>query len=374
MSKLVGQTAPPAECSPESVDLWRVVFTLKRSHGASYGAEQTRDVILIQWHSTEGVSGWGECPTFSKSGYVTETTDQAWSELSTNLIPAVLATTGPSTAAVSALRDAHLDCVLRSKGISLVDHLGGRRRPLQRTVVIASPTHNGDATAINEIVRRAREAVSSRAEIVKLKIGPGADIDVLEALADSIGADRLAADANGAYESCSQLAEVDRIGMRYLEQPFGAGIDWRELAREASGLETPVALDESIRTLDDVERAAASGAGRIVSIKPARVGGVESAAELIGRAHELGLGAFVGGMVELAVGRAASLAVASIPMLTHPTDLGPSSTYFDRDVSSGLDLDTAGRITAPLGPGLGIEPDMNVITRHAVDQLTIRST
>lgn len=370
------------------VALWRVVVPLQHRHSAAYGSSTRRDVVLVEVRSVDGTVGWGECPTFDTPGYVTETTDAAWSSLRDLYVPEFLEsgrvaefTSGPidesdgstmsesgrPTAASAALADARLDNSLRARGIALVDQIGSQRRPLERTAVIAAVGESEDA-----IARRGVEAVDRGARMVKVKIAPGADTGVLSRLVEVIGADRVAADANGSYGSAEELADVDSLGLAYIEQPFDAGSTWTTLGSWSTALRTPVALDESIRTADDLEAVAEHRAGRIVSIKPARVGGLVAAAAMVDKAQRLGLAAFVGGMVELGIGRAGALAVASQPGCTWPTDLGSSDQYFEVDITEPLSLDPDGRIVAPIGPGVGRVPIPELLERFAVDHVVLR--
>ena len=82
----------------------------------------------------------------------------------------------------------------------------------------------------------------------------------------------------------------------------------------------------------------------------------------------LGFAAFCGGMLETGIGRAAALAIASLPGLVLPTDLGPSSRYLVRDLTAPFDLDAAGCLTVPDGPGLGVEVDRDLIETACVDR------
>lgn len=379
---------------PTQVVLWRLVVPLRNEHSASYGGSSHRDVIIVEVCGSDGVVGWGECPTFDRSGYVTETTETAWLDLRDRLVPmffegegddplafsagatAVIdsddqrtgrpSAIGPS-AALAALRDAHLDNELRRLGRSLVDHLGVPVRPVERTVVIAAVGADAD-----EIVRRGLNAVASGAALVKVKIAPGRDVEIVEAVAGEIGPSRVAVDANGSYDSWQQLAVIDRLGLAYIEQPFDPSLDPMTLGEFTGHLETPVALDESIADLSDLELASTHGSARIVSIKPARVGGLLRAAALVNRVNDLGLDAFVGGMVELGIGRAGALAIAMMPGCTLPTDLGPSRQYFDTDVTEPLETDADGLIAAPRGVATGRVPIPVILERFAVDRMSIQ--
>lgn len=361
-SNVPGDADPPA-----SLRLVRVSVPLRHAHVAAHGAESIRDVVLIAWSSSSGETGWGECPTLSGPGYAVGTTDEAWRLLVGHLAPAVLAGAGLAVAAphegsgawraaAGALADARLDATLRADGRSLRTHLGAARTRVPRCVVLA-----GLGDTPSQLARRASEAVVGGASLVKVKIAPGHDVEVLAAIGDAIGASRTAADANGSYSDPGALAEVDSLGLRYLEQPFDPALPWAEAAAWHRSLATAVALDEPLRSIDDVEAALRAGAADVVSVKPARIGGVEAAATAVALARAAGVDAFVGGMLELGIGRATAAALAGLEGCTLPTDLGPSRQYVDRDICEPIETDEEGALVLPDGPGIGRVPDESVL-------------
>jgi O-succinylbenzoate synthase len=197
---------------------------------------------------------------------------------------------------------------------------------------------------------------------VKLKIEPGWDVEPLAALRERLGADlALQVDGNGAYtlDDATHLAELDRFGLLMLEQPLPPDdLDGHaELARQ---VRTPVCLDESITSEAALERALALGACSIVSVKPARLGGVLAATRVHDRCAERGVPVWCGGMLETGIGRAANLALAALPGFTLTGDLSASARYFDTDVTPAFVLDD-GRLAVPDGPGIGVEPRPDVL-------------
>lgn len=356
---------------PVAIRLVRVHVPLLAAHRSAHGVDRLRDVVLVEWHLADGTLGWGECPTVDQPGYSTETTDAAWRGLRDDLGPAALARRTPRwgglVAASAALADAGVDAALRRGGRSLVDELGADARTLGRCVVLADLGVSPRALA-----ERALEAIGGGADMVKLKIAPGVDVEPLAAVIAAIGIERVAADANGSYGSPEDLAAVDELGLVYLEQPVAAGATWDELAALRHVLRTPVALDESLTSLDAVRDAVRRGAVDVVSVKPARLGGVRAAAMSVELAREAGLDAFVGGMLELGIGRATSAAVAALPGCSLPTDLGPSDRYVAVDVTEPVVVDGDGRLVVPLGPGCGREPLPEVLSRCTVDEVLLR--
>jgi O-succinylbenzoate synthase len=206
--------------------------------------------------------------------------------------------------------------------------------------------------------------------MVKVKVSPdGRDLAAVAAIRDAWPDLALAVDFNGTADA-EALRRLAPLRLDYIEQPAPAD----ELVRSAhfaSLVDAPIALDESLTSPGSLDAAVALGAGSIANIKPARCGGPHAAAALVARARNAGLDVFVGGMLESAVGRAASLAVAALPSCTHPTDLGPSLAYFDDDVADPLSADATGRMVVPLAPGIGVEPDHDRLDSVAVERVVL---
>ena len=86
---------------------------------------------------------------------------------------------------------------------------------------------------------------------VKLKIEPGADVDVVAGVRRRFGDIPLMVDANCAYgrDDLDLLARLDEYGLVMIEQPF----EYDELDTHAAlqaRIETPICLDESAKTKD----------------------------------------------------------------------------------------------------------------------------
>jgi O-succinylbenzoate synthase len=61
-----------------------------------------------------------------------------------------------------------------------------------------------------------------------------------------------------------------------------------------------------------------------------------------------------GGMLETGIGRAAALALASLPGFAPAADLSASARYYEHDVTEPFVL-VDGQLRVPQGPGLGVE-------------------
>ena len=144
-----------------------------------------------------------------------------------------------------------------------------------------------------------------------------------------------------------------------IEQPL-AEDDLRQHAALAKLLRTPICLDESITSARAAADAIALGACAIVNIKPGRVGGYLEARRIHDVCVANGVPVWCGGMLETGIGRAANVALASLPGFTLPADLSASDRYFRHDVTTPFVL-ADGHLTVPTGPGIGVTPDPDVL-------------
>ena len=372
MTTTLGERVAAAEVV--EVELVRVGLPLRVAHRAAHGAEVVRDVVLVRVVLADGSQGWGECSALARPTYTSEHTAGAWVVLREELAPARLAGRPSSVVghpmAVSAVETAVADALLRSAGRSLA-------------VALAEPWGGHPATAVarcavvglddglDRTLSRVAALLDEGVAMVKLKVTPAE-----EHLAP-VGAVRtawpdlpVAVDFNGTADEAA-LARLDGLGLVYIEQPAPAD-DLVGSARLAASIGTPIAIDESFTSLGSLEVAASLGAAALVNIKPARCGGPFAAVAVVERVRSLGLGWFVGGMLETGIGRAGSLAVAALPDGALPTDLGPSAAYVDADLTEAIVLDRSGHVVVPLGPGLGVAPLPDRIDALAVDRLLLR--
>lgn len=355
----------------EAIEVHEVEVPLVAPFRTAHGVESVRRVALVRVCTEQG-EGWGEDPALTEPGYDMEYQAASVAALVDHLAPRVVGADLDDPVTVDrclaglvgwsmarhALTTALLDARLRASGRSLAGHLGGERPVVTSRVVVG--VHDSVADLVATVDGHLAEGYTA----VKLKLTPGADLDRVEAVRAHVGDEvALAADANGSYtvDDLDRLAHLDRFGLDFLEQPLPAG-DLLGNARVASVLSTPVCLDESITSADAALVALELAAASVLCVKPARVGGLAEAVRIHDLAVERGVPVWCGGMLETGVGRAASLAFASLPGCRLPADLSASSRYVARDVTRPFEL-VDGTLAVPDGPGLGVAPDPDELAR-----------
>jgi O-succinylbenzoate synthase len=151
-----------------------------------------------------------------------------------------------------------------------------------------------------------------------------------------------------------------------IEQPL-AHDDLLDHATLQAQIKTPVCLDESVESLADLRAAIRLQSGRILNIKAGRVGGLLPAVELHDTCVEAGWPVWCGGMLETGIGRAANLALASLPGFTLPGDTSASDRYFSQDIlAEPFSLAPDGTMPVPTAPGLGV-----AINYRRLDEVTV---
>lgn len=334
----------------QGVELVRVRIPMLEPFVSANGTESERDIVLVHLIADDA-EGWGECSTLSAPTYSAEHTGQAWSLLCQVIGPDILAGAGrrlePDPDHPMAW--CAVEVALQDLGGSPYRFMGGSASFVSETV--ESTCVIGRKTTLGELSESAERALANGYRSMKLKVSPGWDIEPLTVVRSLSPEVMLAVDANASYAQVGVDAlvsrDLDRFGLAYIEQPFAAG-DLSSHVELRQRVSTPVALDESIGSAADLATAVGLGAVDVVNVKPARLGGLSTAFALTVQARvQAGIDTFVGGMLESGVGRSAALALAASAMFTLPTDLGPSSRYFDVDVTDPIEFVSPGVLPGP---------------------------
>ena len=329
----------------DRLTLREIRLPLKEPFRISSGVCTERRIFLLELVDAEGVVTWAECVAGEQPNYSPETIDTAWFAIREWLAPRLLGRSfdGPEVIhgvldqnvrghnmAKAALEMGMWALAATKEGASLSHRLGGTRERIPTGISLGIQA-NPEA-----LVERAKAAFAQGYRKIKLKIQPGQDIEYVRAVRGSLGADvHLMADANSAYtlEDADHLAQLDPLDLIMIEQPLGRN-DLIRHAKLQRRLRTPLCLDESITDVERAEDMIELGAGRIINIKPGRVGGFAVSKAIHDVCQQGGIPVWCGGMLESGVGRAHNVALASLPNFTLPGDLSPSARYWERDVVS----------------------------------------
>ena len=365
----------------DQITLFHVRLPYVTPFQTSRWIEYDRQAVLVRVQAG-GLTAWGECVAGESPGYSYETVKTNWHILEDFLIPAVLAgdlddvpAYREATAEVSGhhMAKAGLELALwdlfgQRDGQSLQQMIGGQG---ERVKVGVSVGIQASPERLVEVVAGYLRDGYAR---VKLKIKPGHDLADTAAVRRAFPDLLLQVDANSVYrlEDAAHLAELDAFGLLLIEQPL-AQDDIIDHAKLQPRLRTPICLDESIHSLQHARWALELGACRVINIKPARVSGLHEARRIHDFCREQNVPVWMGGMLETGIGRAANVAVASLPGFTLPGDISASARYFPEDVvDPPFVLNPDSTLSVPTGPGLGVNVRQDVIDRLTLRQETYK--
>jgi len=365
----------------ERITLRQIRMPLVHFFETSFSRTYSRDIILVE-AASEGVSGWGEVTAGENPFYNEEWTGSAWPILCDYVAPRVLGRdlqsaeeVAPLTAHIrghnmarGGLEAAVWDLEARREGVPLWKHIGGgARREIPCGVSI------GIQDSVEQLLDKIEHELADGYQRIKMKIKPGWDVDVVRRVRERFPAVKLMADANSAYTlaDADHLRKLDDFYLMMIEQPLGHDdiIDHAELQRK---LETPICLDESIRTAHHAEQAIKMHACGIINIKLGRVGGFREARLVHDVAQAAGIPVWCGGMLEAGIGRAHNVALATLPNFVLPGDVSASQRYWKRDIiQPAVETTPRGTIALRDEPGLGYAVDHDYIRSITVREESI---
>ena len=369
----------------EAIELRVIALPMVSPFAASHGTVSTRTAVIVRMLGGED-EGWGECAALPEPTYTEEYVDGAYLALQELFVPRLLAAEGPITAtdlpslfsniighpmAKASIELALLDAQGHQNSTSLSQFFAPHP-PGPSSIVPA-----GVAIGLLDTPEALATDVSTRVAEgygrIKIKIAPGRDSDFVRAAREAAGASiELSVDANGAYslDDATALSELDAFNLAYIEQPLAADdlLDHAELSRRIS---TPVCLDESLTSAVVTREALDMGACSVICVKAPRYGSWLEAASVLDHCAGLGIDAWVGGMLDCGIGRAANIALAAHPGATLTGDIAATTRFFTEDICAPFNVSGPsgnGAITVPVGPGLGV-----TIDSAALAKLTIRT-
>jgi o-succinylbenzoate synthase len=361
------------------VELVRLAVPFRADVATAAGVHRSRSLLFVRV-VTDQAEGWGECAALGEGTAVDPSVDEVEGAVVargvTRLVDASAARGGelpreseiaqlfggspPDRMMAAVFEMAVADAELRLAGRSLAQGLevgeGYDTLPVGAAVGIP-PDHD-----VGVLRQEVAEAVSGGAARVRVKIGPGWDLEPVAALRDDHPRLVLQVDANGSYGigDAERLGRLAEFGVLCIEQPLPPA-DLVAMAEFAGRIALPVCLDESLTSPRRVVDALRNGACQMACLKPGRLGGLRATRVAHAACAADGVPVFVGGFFEAGLGRAANLALAArlaqdaaglVGDLSHP------ETYLAADPcgTSAYPEVREGWVRVPTGPGVGSAP------------------
>jgi o-succinylbenzoate synthase len=352
-----------------SVEVIPYALPFREPYVTARGALTRREMVLLRIRDEEGILGLGEAVPLSLRGGST------LAEVVAELEPLARLDPPEETALQGArLRSGPARCALSTALADLRERRGAVAARDRAPVACNATLVAGEPAAVAEDATRWWE---EGFRTFKLKLGAGEDVAQVTAVREALGPGaRIRVDANGCWDlatAAEVLAELEPLEIELAEQPVPTMEEAARLARQTT---IPLAGDESIASLEDARRAAASGGFAIAAIKLSKVGGPRE-----GKAIAQALPSYVSSALDGPVGIAAGAALARdveeiADQRPEVANGGPGER--SARVAHGLATQRLfastiaavecelreGMLHPPPGPGLGVEIDEDALAAH----------
>ena len=359
----------------------RVPLRRERRMLSALGRHEVSDYVLVRVLCDSGIEGAGEATVMPRwSG---ETMWGAAALLENVFGPAVIGGDPLDVAelnrrldalavgnpfAKSAIEMACWDIRGRATGQSVFELLGGACRERRFRCRFSLGAYEPPRAA--EI---AAEQVAAGFTTIKIKVGGAASDDIarVRAVRGAVGSQvELVVDANGGWSAdtaIAALAEMADCRLSLVEQPTPRE-DYTGLVRVRAACGLPILADESCFELGHAGELVARAACDAITVYPGKNAGIEKSRAIVQFAAAHGVPCTIGSNLELDVATAAMahlvVACPNIAIDRLPGDaLGPA--YHEFSIVKNPLLIEGPWVTAPSGPGLGVNVDWELVRRSA---------
>lgn len=355
----------------QSIRLHFVALPFVEMLRTSFGQDPFKAAVLVEVVTTSGVTGWGEISAEIEPGYGAETVGTA-QHIATNFlipklvgqtiddmreVPKLMRHTRGNNHTKHGLEAAIWDALAQANDLRLADlfasYLPEGHASRGKAVVGVSI---GIQPTVEDTVTIIQKRFNQGYRRIKLKIEPGWDVELARGVRAALPDITLMLDANSAYTltDADHLAQLDAFNLLMIEQPLNDE-DIYEHSKLQPRLKTPICLDESIKSVNDLKLAIELGAARILNLKPVRVGGYVESLEIYKTCVANDFPLWIGGMLETGVGRAANVAFASLPGVTLPSDISATERYYNPDLTEPpFVLQEGSTLAVPDDTGIGV--------------------
>ncbi|MBU3161776.1 o-succinylbenzoate synthase [Clostridium frigoris] len=363
----------------EQIELFHIKMPLNFNFKTSQASIKYRETIVIKATDELQNVGYGEVVSFNDLFYTNETLASSKKVLINKYIKDVIHKDMDNPFDIHKYLE--MECPMALAGLenALVD-LYARRNKLSLMKLVFNEETTDEIYAgvvlgdldINMIIKQIDDYQKEGYTRFKLKIKPADGFKKLKVIREIYPSIQLLVDANRSYkfEQINEIKKLDEFNLICIEEPLNSGdlLEYQKLQKELS---TPICLDESIQTINDLKSAISVNAFKVLNIKIGRVGGIYYAKQMIDLCRKNNIKYWIGSMLESGISKILHVQLASLKDTYIPGDLSSSSRYFKKDIIKPEIIARNGIIEVPKGYGLGVEIDEVTLREYTIDYIKI---
>ena len=361
------------------IDLFNICIPLIRSFETSFGCIKERPAIIIKMTADDGAVGYGESSPLSVPISEPETASTGMAflrEYAPKLLGAPIASDYDITALYPSdthpvsrigLEGAYLDLLARAVKVTIAEYFGAStpRVPAAESASLRDTPE--------EVIHEVEEYLTHGVKRIKVKIAPGQDRSIIDAVHRAFPGLCFGLDANMAYskDDIAHLGSFSADHITFIEQPFHADDYESHALLRQEGL--TICLDETVRDLETCRKAITFGSCDMVNIKPARIGSFAEAKRIHDECVASGIRLFGGGRLETGVGKTMNAAFYALSGFTEASDITPPTEYLLADIITPPFSIFGGYYDIPTGPGIGVSVDEEVMKNFLKETFVVEA-
>lgn len=363
------------------IEVFHLSIPMKFTFKSAQALLNHRETLVIKVIDELGNVGYGEVVAFNEPFYTQETLPDSKRGLLDHFLPLLLQKEINHPFEIHPWMD-NIRYPMATAGLenALLDVLANRQQqPILKTVFPEETQQDaiyagmvlGDLE-VGNLLNQMEEYIQEGYVRFKIKIKPEDGFTKLKRIREKYPDLMLLADANKSFqaEQIPELKKIDELGLLCLEEPLASG-DFLAYQKLQEQIRTPLCMDESIQTLDDLTSAIELKACQVVNIKVGRVGGLYYAKQMIELCRQHNIHYWIGSMMESGISKILHVHLASLKDNYIPGDLSSSRRYFSKDVIRPEITALHGLIQVPKGPGLGVVVDEDILKQFTIDHVIL---
>jgi len=363
----------------EKIELFHIKMPLNFNFKTSQTSIKYRETIVIKVEDELQNKGYGEVVSFNEPFYTNETLVVSKQILVNEYIPKLIHKVMNHPYDIHKCIGITYPMALAGLENSLIDLYARQNKQSIMKLVFNEDTNEkiyagvvlGDLD-IPILIKQIEDCQKEGYIRFKIKIKPKDGFIKLKAIRKNYPNIQLLADANKSYkfDQINELKKLDVLNLLCIEEPL-ISLDFLTYQKLQKELQTPICLDESIQTINDLKIAIKFKAFKVVNIKVGRVGGLYYAKRMIDLCRENNIKYWIGSMVESGISKILHVHLASLNDTYIPGDLSSSKRYFKKDIIKPEIIVENGIIKVPKGYGLGVEIDEDILKHYTIDYIKV---
>ncbi len=376
------------------INLYHLSLPLKFSFASAKSKLNHREVLILEIIDAEQNMGYGEWVAFGTPFYTSETLLNSWDVLTKDYLPRLFNLNFHQNKsknflkhpfeihkifpnnfpmALACLENALLNLYYFRQNKNTVQSIFPEEfKPQAELGIVLS-----EQATNKELTEKIEWYAKQGCKRFKLKISPKSDFGCLKEIVKHYSnlpenPLKFLLDANASFDLSELylLKEFDELSLLCIEEPFYFK-NINDCKNLSAKLETPICLDESIQTLEQLQIVHQLNAIKVLNVKISKFGGLYYTKQIIDFCRENKIDFWIGSMLETSISKTLHVQLSCLKDAYMAGDLSDSVRYFEDKFTDPEIAFTNGFMNYPKGAGLGSEVIQSSVFKNCINKWEI---